>query len=167
MKKTLQLSLVLIASLLVLGTTSCKKKLKDADIQTAIETVLKADADMAGTMVMVKDGVATLSGVCKDEACKSKCEEAVKKIEGVKSIVNNCTVAPPPAAVVPPVSDALSQAIADAVKDFPGVKTELKEGVLTLTGEIQRTSLQKLMMGLNALKTMGLKKIESAGLVKK
>ena len=78
--------MVLIASLLVLGTTSCKKKLKDADIQTAIETILKADADMAGTMVMVKDGVATLSGVCKDEACKAKCEEAVKKIEGVKAL---------------------------------------------------------------------------------
>lgn len=167
MKKTLQLSLVLLASLLVLGTTSCKKKLKDADIQTAIETVLKADADMSGTMVTVKDGVATLSGVCKDETCKSKCEEAVKKIEGVKSIVNNCTVAPPPEAIVPPVADALSQAIADAVKDFPGVKTELKDGVLTLTGEIQKASLQKLMMGLNALKTMGLKKIESTGLVKK
>ncbi len=166
MKKTLQLSLVLLASLLVLGITSCKKKLKDADIQAAIETVLKADADMAGTTVSVKDGVATLSGVCKDEACKAKCEEAVKKIEGVKSIVNNCTVAPPEV-VVPPVSDALSQRIADAVKDFPGVKTELKDGVLTLTGEIQRASLQKLMMGLNALKSLGLKKIESAGLVKK
>ncbi len=166
MKKTLQLSLMLIASLLVLGITSCKKKLKDADIQANIETVLKADADMAGTMVSVKDGVATLSGVCKDEACKAKCEEAVKKIEGVKSIVNNCTVAPPEV-VVPPVSDALSQAIADAVKDFPGVKTELKDGVLTLTGEIQKASLQKLMMGLNALRSLGLKDINSKELVKK
>lgn len=150
----------------MLGTTSCKKKIKDADIQTAIETVFKTDADMAATMVTVQDGVATLTGVCKDEATKSKCEEAVKKIEGVKSIVNNCTVAPPEV-VVPPVTDALSQAIADAVKDFPGVKTDLKDGVLTLTGEIKKASLQKLMMGLNALKSMGLKKIESAGLVKK
>lgn len=166
MKKTLQLSLMLVASLLVLGITSCKKKLKDADIQTAIETVLKADADMAGTTVSVKDGVATLSGVCKDEACKAKCEEAVKKIEGVKSIVNNCTVAPPEV-VVPPVSDELSQKVADAVKDFPGVKTELKDGVLTLTGEIQRASLQKMMQGLNALRSFGLKNIVSKDLVKK
>lgn len=166
MKRSLKLSLVLVASLLVLGITSCKKKLKDADIQSAIEKVLTADADMKGTMVTVKDGVATLSGVCKDEACKTKCEEAVKKIEGVSSIVNNCTVAPPEV-VVPPVADALGQAIADAVKDFPGVKTQLTDGVLTLTGEIEKSSLQKLMMGLNALKSMGLKKIESAGLTKK
>jgi len=166
MKKILQLSMMLIASLLVLGTSSCKKKLKDADIQASIESVLNADADMKGTSVSVKDGVATISGICKDEACKSRCEEAVKKIEGVTAVVNNCTVAPPEV-VVPPVSDALSQAIADAVKDFPGVITELKDGVLTLTGEIKKASVQKLMMGLNSLKTMGLKKIESAGLVKK
>jgi metal-dependent amidase/aminoacylase/carboxypeptidase family protein len=166
MKKTIQVCFVLLASVLVLGTTSCKKKLKDADIQASIETVLKADADMAGTMVSVQDGIATISGVCKDDACKTNCEEAVKKIEGVKSVVNNLTVTPP-APVVPEVTDALGQAITDALKDFPTVKSELKDGVLTLTGEIAKDKVQKLMMGLNALKTMGLKKIESAGLVKK
>lgn len=166
MKKTIQVCFVLLASVLVLGTTSCKKKLKDADIQASIETVLKADADMAGTMVSVQDGVATITGEAKDDAIKAKIEEAVKKIEGVKSVVNNCTVTPP-APVVPEVSDALGQAITDALKDYPTVKSELNDGVLTLTGEIAKDKLQKLMMGLNALKTMGLKKIESAGLVKK
>jgi osmotically-inducible protein OsmY len=140
--------------------------MKDADIQAAIETALKADADMAGTMVSVKDGIATISGECKDDACKSKCEATVRGIKEVKDVVNNCTVkAPEP--VVPPVTDQLAQAVTDALKDFPTVKSDLKDGVLTLTGEIQKSSLQKLMMGLNALKSMGLKKIESAGLVKK
>lgn len=166
MKKTIQVCFVLLASVLVLGTTSCKKKLKDADIQASIETVLKADADMAGTMVSVQDGIATISGVCKDDACKTNCEEAVKKIEGVKSVVNNLTVTPP-APVVPEVTDALGQAITDALKDFPTVKSELKDGVLTLTGEIAKDKVQKLMMGLNALRSMGLKNIISSGLVKK
>lgn len=166
MKKTIQVCFVLLASVLVLSTTSCKKKLKDADIQASIETVLKADADMAGTMVSVQDGIATISGVCKDDACKANCEEAVKKIEGVKSVVNNLTVTPP-APVVPEVTDALGQAITDALKDFPTVKSELNDGVLTLTGEIAKDKVQKLMMGLNALRSMGLKNIISAGLVKK
>ncbi len=166
MKKMLKLGFAAVALLLMLGTTSCKKKLKDADIQAAIETVFKADADMSNSMVSVKDGVATITGECKDEACKTKCEDAVKKIEGVKSVVNNCTVAPV-VAIVPPVTDQLQQAIADALKDFPTVKSELKDGVLTLTGEVAKTSLQKMMMGLNTLKAMGLKKIESASLVKK
>jgi hypothetical protein len=146
---------------------ACKKKLKDADIQANIESVLNADPDMKRTMVIVKDGVATISGECKDEACKARCEDAVRKVEGVKSVINNCTVAPAPTVVVPPVSDALSQAVADAVKDYPTVNAQLDNDVLTLTGEIKRTDLQKLMMSLNALKAMGLKKIESAGLVKK
>ncbi len=166
MKKMLKFSLAAFALFILLGATSCKKKKKDADIQAAIENVLKADANLANTMVTVKDGVATLSGECKDEASKAKCEAVVKGIEGVKSVVNNCTVkAPEP--VVPPVTDNLAQAVTDALKDFPTVKSELKDGVLTLTGEIQKASLQKMMMGLNALKSMGLKKIESAGLVKK
>lgn len=157
----------MFVTVLVLGASSCAKKLKDADIQANIESVLNADAEMANMMVTVQDGVATLSGECKDEACKAKCEAAVAKVEGVKSVVNNCTIAPPPPPVVPPASDSLSQAVADAVKDFPGVKTELNDGVLTLTGEIERSRLQTLMQSLNALKSMGIKKIESTSLVKK
>lgn len=167
MKKLFQTGFAVATFFLLLSSSSCKSKPKDADIQAAIEKVLQADADMAKTMVTVKDGVATISGECKDEACKTKCGDAVKGIAGVTSVVNNCTVAPPPASVVPPVADALGQAITDALKDFPTVKSELKDGVLTLTGEIAKDKLQKLMMGLNALKSMGLKKIESAGLVKK
>jgi hyperosmotically inducible periplasmic protein len=166
MKKTLQRSFILLASVLMLGAVACKKKLKDTDIQANIESVLNADPDMKRTMVIVKDGVATISGECKDEACKTRCEDAVRKVEGVKSVVNNCTVAPP-AVVTPPVSDALSQAVADAVKDYPTVTTQLNDGLLTLTGEIKRTDLQKLMMSLNSLTSMGLKKIETSGLVKK
>jgi hyperosmotically inducible protein len=166
MKRTLQRCFILLTSVLVLGASSCKKKLKDSDIQASIESVLNADPDLKGAMVTVQDGVATISGECTDEACRTRAEEAVKKIEGVKSVVNNTTVTPPPP-VVPPVSDALAQAVADAVKDFPTVTTQLTDGILTLTGEIKRTDLQKLMMSLNALKSMGLKKIESAGLVKK
>lgn len=167
MKRLLQFSLAAVALLLVTGLSSCKKKMKDADIQAAIEKVLMADPDMGKTTVTVKDGVATLTGECKDEACKAKCETAVKAIEGVTSVVNNCTIAPPPEAVVPPVADKLAQAITDALKDYPTVKSELKDGVLTLTGEIQKTSLQKLMQALNALRPMGLKNIESKGLVRK
>lgn len=156
--------------LLALALPSCKGGVKDADISTAINEKIKTMTEMSGLTAAVKDGVVTLTGECKDEACKTLCETTVKAIAGVKSVVNNCTIAPAPApAVVVPEAnvDALTKAINDAVKDFPGVKTELKEGVLTLTGEVAKDKLQKLMMGLNALKAMGLKKIESAGLTKK
>ena len=133
MKQTLQRCLVVMVSVLILGTIACNKKPKDADIQASIESVLSADADMANMMVTVTDGVATLSGECKDEACKARCEAAVAKVEGVKSVVNNCTVAPPPP-VVPPVSDALSQAIADAVKDAPARQPKAPNHSFNLAG---------------------------------
>ena len=68
--------------------------MKDSDIKAAIETALKADPMSATTMVSVDKGVATISGECKDDMCKAHCEALAKAVKGVKSIVNNCTVAP-------------------------------------------------------------------------
>jgi hyperosmotically inducible periplasmic protein len=167
MKRMFQPMMAALLLLFITGATSCKKKMKDSDLQTAVETALKANPELANAIVTVKDGVATLSGELPTDAAKTALDGVLTGMKDLKSFANNCTVAPPPAPVVPEVTDQLASAVTDALKDFPTVKSELKEGVLTLTGEIQRSSMQKLMMGLNALKAMGLKKIESAGLVKK
>jgi hypothetical protein len=170
--KRLSISFLMIAfAAMAITFTSCKGEPKDADIKTAVETALKADPMSSGLMVDVKDGVATLTGETKDEACKAHCADLVKNIKGVKSIVDNSTITPAPQAVVPtvtePQADALTKAVTDALKDFPGVVGTVKDQVLTLTGEIAKDKVQKLMMGLNALKTMGLKSIDSKSLVKK
>ncbi|MEP6615894.1 MAG: BON domain-containing protein [Ginsengibacter sp.] len=146
-------------SLLLMGSlfmTGCKPK--DADIKTSIEEKMKADPMMAGMTVDVTDGVATITGTCTDEACKTKCEETAKSVKGVKSVVNNCTVPPPPAPVTVNTGDALMQGVMDATKDHPGVKASVNDGVITLTGDITRDQLPKLMMSLNSLKP---KKIEN------
>jgi hypothetical protein len=162
MKKLLQPMMAAVLLFLIIGAGACKKK--DAAIQTAVETALKANPDLANALVTVKDGIATVTGELPNDAAKTALDGILAGMKDLKSFANNCTVTPP---VVPPVTDQLAQAVTDALKDFPSVKSELKDGVLTLTGEIQRSSLQKLMQGLNALKAMGLKKIESAGLTKK
>ena len=162
--KKISTSILLMATIAVaISFTACKKKVSDADVKAAIETAMKADPMAMGTMVTVDKGVATITGECKDDACKAHCAELVKGIKGVKSVVNNCTVA----VMVPPVivaDDPLTKSVTDALKDFPGVIATIKDGIVTLTGEISRDKLQKLMMGLQALHP---KKIESAGLVKK
>ena len=97
----MKLTKLLLATVIsiTLGFVSCKPK--DSDIKTAIEQKLKASPGMMGTMVAnVQDGVATISGQCKDEACKTMCEKEVAGIKGVKSVVNNCTVAPPASSCV-------------------------------------------------------------------
>ena len=150
MKVTKGLAVIMIA--LAVGFVSCKPK--DADIKTAIEQAISAIPDAAGATIEVKDGIATITGEFKDETARIAAETAAKAVKGVKSVVNNGTVAAP--VVVAPVEvsadAALISAVADAVKDFGTVKADVKDGIITLSGEIQKTNLPKLMMSLNALK---------------
>lgn len=48
--------------------------------------------------------------------------------------------------------DALMTGVKDATKDYPGVKTAVSNGEITLTGDIKRSQLPTLMMALNSLK---------------
>ena len=154
-------TMMILAMAAAIGFTGCKPK--DADIKAAVETKLKADAAISNPSADVKDGVATIMGEVKDEAAKSTAGKEAEEVKNVKSVVNNITVVAPPEPVTftPPVIAAdttLNQSVADATKDFPGVKADIMDGVITLTGEIKRDALPKLMMSLNALKP---KKIEN------
>ncbi len=151
MKVTKTLAIMILA--LSIGFVSCK--LKDADIKTAVEQALSSHPGAEAVTVDVKDGIVTLAGEFKDETCKTDCETATKGVKGVKSVVDNGNVTPPPAPVAPVVISAdetLTQTVADAIKDFPSVKAEVKDGVVILTGEINKANLIKLMQSVNALK---------------
>jgi hypothetical protein len=158
------LAIVLVFLFPAFLVISCKEK--DSDIQASVQSALKDNPDMAGLSASVQDGVATLTGECKDESIKSSVETIVGKIKGVKQVVNNCTIAAPPPAPAPVVisaDEALTKAVADATKDYPGVKTAVKDGVITLTGDIKKADLKKLMMTLNSLKP---KKIDNQLVIK-
>lgn len=154
MKKTI---LRLVSGLLLIVACSvllysCKPK--DADISAAIEAQLKTNPDLSGVSATVQDGVATLAGECKDEATKTLAETTVKGIKGVNSVVNNCTITPPPAPPAPVVispDETLMKSVSDAIKDYPTVKAEVKDGVVTLTGNLKRSSLPKLMQAVQQL----------------
>jgi hypothetical protein len=153
--KKINASLLLIAvSFLAIGFVSCKSKPKDADIKAAIETALKADPMAAGTTVSVEKGVATITGICKDEACKTHCADLVKGIKGVKEVVNNCTVAPIET-VVNAAVDVLTKGLADALKDFPSVKSSVVDGKIVLTGEIAKAKWAMLKQTLDKLMSKG------------
>ncbi|AEW02623.1 hypothetical protein A4D02_01255 [Niastella koreensis] len=128
---------------------------KDSNIQAAVETAIKNNAAVTGISASVQDGVVTLSGECKDEASKSAVEAEAAKVKGVKRVVNNCTITPPPMQQQAPVTispdDTLSKNVKDAIAGYPGVNATVTDGVVTLTGEIKRANLQKLMMSLQSL----------------
>jgi len=137
--------------------TGCKPK--DADIKASIEKTLKESPATSSVMVMVDEGVATLSGEVSDEMAKAGLSSKVQAVKGVKTVQDNTTL---PVAAAAPVAitadDPLSNSVKDATKDFPTVMASVSGGVITLTGELKKDQMQKLMMSLNSLKP---KKIEN------
>lgn len=154
MKTTrLLMSMVIATTLFFVG---CKPN--DAAIQAAIQA-----KEAAGITVAVAKGEVTLTGEVDDEATKAKAEEIAKAEKGVKAVINNLTVKPADVPVVIAEDSTLIKNVADATKDFPTVKAEVKDGVVLLTGEIKKASLITLMQHLSALKP---KKIDNKLTVK-
>jgi osmotically-inducible protein OsmY len=157
MKKHIRPSFLLVFMVPWIAISSCKES--DSKIQAAVDTELK-NSNMTGVSASVKNGVVTLTGECADETSKSSCESVVGKVKGVKQVIDKCTVPPPPAPapVVISADETLKSGVTDAIKDYPAVKASVNDGVITLTGDINRANLQKLMMTLHTLQP---KKIEN------
>ncbi|MEO7961090.1 MAG: BON domain-containing protein [Ginsengibacter sp.] len=133
----------------VLAINGCAPK--DSEVQTNAQEKIQAVPDASAVSVSVADGVATLSGEVKDAATKDQAGEAAKGAKGVKSVVNNLTIAPPPAPVAVDNDASLIQGVTDATKDFPTVAASVANGEITLMGSIERSKLQTLMQSLNSL----------------
>jgi len=147
------MSMVIAATLFFVG---CKPK--DADLQAAIQA-----KEAAGITVAVAKGDVTLTGEVADEAEKAKAAEIAKAEKGTKSVINSLTIKTADLPVVIAEDPVLIKNVADATKDFPSVKADVKDGVITLTGEIKKASLITLMQHLSALKP---KKIDNKLTVK-
>jgi hyperosmotically inducible periplasmic protein len=142
--------ITLAAALMVaVAFTSCKPK--DADIQTGIEAAFKADPKAATTKVEVKEGVATISGECADEACKANCAKLAEGVKGVKPpVVNNCTVkavVEAPASLTTSSLDAATQQkVKDGLKDMKTLTIAGFSGKgVIINGEISKEGKTKLM----------------------
>lgn len=166
MKQKLARLLLLFGAIALISsaTPGCKSKVKDADVKTAAEAAIAANPDLNGLMVDVKDGIATVTGEVKDAAAQAAAQTAVAAVKGVKSVQNNVTIAappPPPAAVEITADDPLTSAVKDATKDFPGVTATVKDGVISVSGELKSDAWKKLKMALDGLKP---KKVDASGL---
>ncbi len=143
-----------LAVAISLGSVSCKKKVSDTDLQTQATTVVTANP---GASVEVKDGVAHLSGTFETQEAKDEMIRQLKSINGIKDVHDMATVAPVTATPAPvetqsAVDPAVQQKVQDAVKDIPGVKVEVVNGELTLTGNISSSDARKVKESVDALK---------------
>ena len=143
-----------LAVAISLGSVSCKKKVSDTDLQTQATTVVTANP---GASVEVKDGVAHLSGTFETQEAKDEMIRQLKSISGIKDVHDMATVSPATATPAPvetqsAVDPAVQQKVQDAVKDIPGVKVEVVNGELTLTGTISSSDARKVKESVDALK---------------
>jgi outer membrane receptor for ferrienterochelin and colicin len=86
-------------------------------------------------------------------SCKNKksTTDNTSTTTGTDTSTMTTAPSPNPAPVEVSTDDALNTSVKDATKDFPGVNVAVNNGELTLTGDITREKLPKLMMALNSL----------------
>ncbi len=151
MKKTIAMAALAVA--VSFGAVSCKKKVSDADLQTQATTVVTSNP---GASVEIKDGVAHLSGTFETQEAKDAMIKQLKAINGIKDVHDMATVAPTtttaPVETQSAVDPAVQQKVQDAVKDIPGIKVEVINGELTLTGNISSSDARKVKESVDALK---------------
>lgn len=120
---------------IALFMSACGKS--DADLTKAATDKLAADK-VVGVTVAVNSGVATLTGEVADQAVKAKAEATVKGVEGIKSVVNSCTLKPIPVATPSAPDPALTGKITEDLKKAgcTGASVAVKDGKVTVTGEV-------------------------------
>ncbi|MHB1096176.1 MAG: BON domain-containing protein [Gemmatimonadaceae bacterium] len=112
------------------------------------------------TSIEVKDGVVTISGQFANDSAKAAVETALKAVKGVKSVVDNATIARP---VLSP-DELLKAGVLAVLKDVPTLQVDVTDGVVTLTGEVQKTALPGILQALSELNP---KKINNKAIVKR
>jgi osmotically-inducible protein OsmY len=139
--------IVLIIALLA-GVMLYSCKPSDEKLQKAVETALTAST---GVTSSVKDGVVTLTGTVESEEAKLAAETAAKAVKDIKSVTNNIQVVVP---VVINPDETLLTSINSALSaaGFSGITVTSSNSEVTLTGEVKRADLAKVMQIANESK---------------
>ena len=115
---------------------STDNRRSDQDIALAACTALEWNVVLPKNLqVVVDDGWVTLTGKAEWQFQKSAAEETVKKLTGVKEVINNITVKPhiTPIAVQGKIEAALQRR---ATIDAEGIRVKTEDGKVTLEGTV-------------------------------
>lgn len=141
MKSRVSLYLSLLALLGVLASVGCAKKPSDAQITTDVQSKINADSGLQGKQLGVSaaNGVVTLSGAVDNDAQRDAAARYASSEPGVKEVVNNLQVAPPP-----PPAPEVAQAPPPAPEEKPKVSkhrsTRRSETASDTTQQIAQTA---------------------------
>jgi len=144
--------LLLCAVVLFAGIAFSSCKPSDAQLQKQVTTGLTAVSSAISSEV--KKGEVTLSGVVNSEDLKAAAEQAAKAVKGVTSVVNNIQVQLPAPVITPDQAfqTVVTNAVTAAGDAFNKVVIAVQDSVVTLTGEVKKADLKKVMQVVNDLK---------------
>ena len=98
---TLALTLIIIAS----GCKTTAAPPSDQSLSTAVQSRLASDNALANEPIQAaaQNGIVTLNGTVSNPAARSLAANDAAQVTGVRTVVNNLTVAPRQAAIAPPI----------------------------------------------------------------
>lgn len=138
---------LLLCFTVVLGCTS-----KDVGIKESIAANAKEQLMFAGINYSVNNGVVTLTGNAPGEELKEKIVKRVQSIGGVKKLIDHISIGP-----VLLDSDFIVKRKVDSVlADYPQVEAQVKNGVVKLSGTIQKQNEEKLLKDIHHLPVAGI-----------
>lgn len=132
-------ALLLLGCLLVpAAQAQSEKNPTDDQIEVAVESGLVYDSSIPANDIDVEaiNGIVTLEGEVPNLLAKSRAVAVIETIRGVRSIVNNLTVKPIERSDGDIRSDVEAALLADPATDSYQIKPRVKDGVVTLTGEV-------------------------------
>ena len=166
--KPAALILALMAFASVFLMTSCSKS--DEETHKHVKEKLSTMPAWSDINSSVKGGEVTLKGSVKREEDRNEAEAAIKKVHGVKSVINNIDYKPEEThathnhdadnnnggaistdASATPEDPILVEA-KKVVEKYPGVTVEVADGELTVSGDITKSEANDIMEKLNVLK---------------
>lgn len=135
---------IFVIAVLLSVIVSCNTKPDDKQIQDYVTQQLQDDKNYAGVNSSVKEGVVTLTGMCKGDNCVTDIKKNIKAVDGVTKVENN---------IVKNNSTDMTMrtSIKTIITKYPGVQANLDAGVIVLRKDIDRDNLQSFISELSAL----------------
>jgi hypothetical protein len=128
---------VFVAVLLV----SCSQEKSDIALQTEADIVLKP---YPAASIEVKDAVGVVKGVFSSIEERKETLKELHEIKGFEKVIDSTKIGSEPIALADGVSQETQQKVLDIVKDFPSVKVDVVDGVITLTGNVSSTQANRI-----------------------
>src|SRR6266540_392271 len=121
-RRAIRVLLIVLGAFLALAGANCERRsVADSAITAIVKSKLAVDNETSSANISVdtKGGVVTLTGVVMTQANKEQAERIARNTEGVTRVINNITVE------------------TDGEHDAAGAKVEVRDGVVTLTGNVE------------------------------